>query len=290
MIKGRVIKGVTSKYLVDTPDGVMTCLARGKLKQEGNILIGDFVELTEEKSGCVIEKVLPRKNSLIRPYVANVDVCFIVIAPLPAPDFKLVDKIIINALDNDIKPVLILNKEDLTDNAFKDAVLADYTDALEIAVTSAKTGGGIDNLLSYASGKVACLAGQSAVGKSSLLNFILGGEVLETGGLSAKIERGRHTTRQSVIIKTGGAYIIDTCGFSMLEFPPDFKPDKLASFYPEFGEYAVHCKFRAGCTHTAEPDCMIKQAVAEGRISNGRYTRYVELYNQLLDKWRRRYD
>lgn len=290
MIKGLVTKGVTSRYIVETAEGSNNCYARGRLKKEGEIRVGDFVEVDKEGNDYVISKVLPRKNALIRPYVANVDICFIVIAPVPAPDFILVDKIIINALANKITPVLVLNKEDLTDCTFKDMVLTDYTGVVDILVTCAKTGEGIDRLLDAAANKTACLAGQSAVGKSSLLNAILGGDILKTGGLSAKIDRGTHTTRQSEIITVGNARIIDTCGFSMLELPLDFNPAELVSYYDEYSEYALHCKFRTGCTHISEPDCTVKQAVNEGRLSKNRYDRYVALYEELKEKWRKRYE
>lgn len=290
MINGVVTKGVTSRYIVETEQGSINCFARGKLKKEGEIRVGDYCHVEKENNDYVIVKVLPRKNALIRPYVANVDVCFIVIAPVPAPDFILVDKIIINSIANKITPVLVLNKEDLTDGSFKDMVLTDYTDVVDIVVTCAKTGDGINRLLEIADNKTACLAGQSAVGKSSLLNAILGGEVLKTGGLSAKIERGTHTTRQSEIIKVYNARFIDTCGFSMLELPLDFNPAELVSYYDEYSEYTVHCKFRTGCTHIAEPECAVKQAVAEGRLSKNRYERYIGLYEELKEKWRKRYE
>lgn len=290
MIKGIVIKGVTSKYDVEAENNIYTVTARGRLKKEGAIRVGDYVNMSEENDGYVIEGVLPRKNALIRPYVANVDICFIVIAPVPAPDFMLVDKIIINAVDNKIKPVLVLNKEDLTDKAFNDMIIDDYTGIVDILITSAKTGEGIDRLLACTKGKTACLAGQSAVGKSSLLNAILGGDFLKTGGLSVKIERGRHTTRQSEIIKSGDAYIIDTCGFSMLEFPLGFNPSELKYYYTEYNDYAENCKFRGDCTHINEPECMVKKAVADGRLSKNRYERYCKLYDELSEQWRKRYD
>ncbi|MEG1613551.1 MAG: ribosome small subunit-dependent GTPase A [Clostridia bacterium] len=290
MIKGRVIKGVSSAYVVETELGNLNCLARGKLKADGNIFVGDYVELNENKGEYIIAKVLPRRNSLIRPYVANIDICFIVIAVKPEPDFTLVDKIIVNALMADITPVLVVNKDDLIDNSFKDTILNDYKNVLQTIVCCALSGCGIDKIIDIAQNKVACFAGQSAVGKSSILNSILGGDFLKTGDLSAKIERGKHTTRQSLIIKVGNSSFIDTCGFSMFELFDDFDPRKLQEFYEEFLPFISSCRFKKSCTHTNEPDCAVRKAVDDGVLSKNRYDRYVKLYNELSEKWRNRYD
>ncbi|MEG1791208.1 MAG: ribosome small subunit-dependent GTPase A [Clostridia bacterium] len=290
MIKGRVIKGVSSAYVVETELGNLNCLARGKLKADGNIFVGDYVELNENKGEYIIAKVLPRRNSLIRPYVANIDICFIVIAVKPEPDFTLVDKIIVNALMADITPVLVVNKDDLIDNSFKDTILNDYKNVLQTVVCCALSGCGIDKIIDIAQNKVACFAGQSAVGKSSILNSILGGDFLKTGDLSAKIERGKHTTRQSLIIKVGNSSFIDTCGFSMFELFDDFDPRKLQEFYEEFLPFISSCRFKKSCTHTNEPDCAVRKAVDDGVLSKNRYDRYVKLYNELSEKWRNRYD
>lgn len=287
-MKGRVIKGVSSLYVVDVDGTTVKCSARGKLKREGEIFIGDNVELSRERGVYVIEKVLPRKNSLIRPYVSNIDLCFIVIAPVPKPDFTLVDKIIVNAGMSDIKPVLVVNKSDLADDAFIKEVKSDYDGVLEILFCSAANGDGVKVIQEKAKGCVACLAGQSAVGKSSVLNTLFGEERFSTGDLS-RIERGRHTTRQSELVKLGDCYIIDTCGFSMLELPDDFKPEMLPEFYDDYFALSSSCRFK-GCTHTEEPDCAVKKAVEEGKLSAARYERYVTLYKQLHEKWRKRYD
>lgn len=290
MIKGRVIKGVASKYTVDIGSETLDCIARGRLRLDTDIFIGDFVELEKEGKAYAIKKVLPRKNSLIRPYVANVDICFIVIATLPQPDFILVDKIIINSEIAGITPVLVINKEDISQKEYIDGIVDDYGKILDIIICSAKTGEGIDNIIKYAESKVACLAGQSAVGKSSILNAILGSEIFDTGGLSAKTERGKHTTRQSIIVKVGNASFIDTCGFSMFELFEDFVPEKLSEFYDEFEPYISKCKYKKGCLHLSEPDCAVQKAVENGEISKNRYERYKAIYAELKDKWRKRYD
>ena len=184
MIDGLVIKGVASRYKVDTADGIVTSYARGKLKIDGEIRVGDKVGVEKQGKDFVIAKVYERKNALIRPYVANVDVCFIVIAPVPAPDFMLVDKIIVNARMNGIEPVLLINKTDIADDSFVKCTESDYRDVLDVITTSAKTKLNKDKIFEKTKGKTACLAGQSAVGKSSLLNMLTGTESQETGGLS----------------------------------------------------------------------------------------------------------
>lgn len=290
MIEGVVIKGVASRFTTDTEEGIKECFARGKLKKDGDIRVGDRVLIQKEGKDFVITKVLERKNRLIRPYVANVDLCFIVIAPVPAPDFMLVDKIIVNARMNGITPVIIVNKTDIADERFLNGVENDYNNVAKVLRTSALTGLNKDVILELSKGKTACLAGQSAVGKSSLMNALLGADKQETGGLSKKTERGRHTTRQSEILKIGDARIIDTCGFSMLELPEDFRPQDLVYYYDEFADYAFGCRFRTGCTHVSEPDCAVRKAVNENKISKNRYERYCVLYSELKEKWRKRYE
>jgi ribosome biogenesis GTPase len=286
---GRVIKGISSNYFVEVEGKEVKCSARGRLKLDGEIFVGDYVELEECRNNYVISKVLPRKNSLIRPYVANIDIAIIVIAPSPKPDLFLVDKIIINALKNLIEPIIVVNKTDLVESGFLEEICFDYKGVAEVYTCSALSGDGVEKLLELTSGKVACLAGQSAVGKSSILNAILGEQRFLTGALSKKIERGCHTTRQSELIRIGNSLVIDTCGFSMLELEPDFNPADLSKYYDDYFEYSSKCRFR-GCTHTTEPDCAVKKAVTEGLLAKGRYERYVELLNSLNEKWRKRYD
>ena len=287
-MRGIVTKGVASVFDVETQSGEkVTALARGKLKRGGEIYVGDTVELSKEGSRFVITEVLPRKNCLIRPYVANVDVVFAVIAPVPKPDLTLVDKLIVDAFTAEVEPIIVVNKSDL-DDKLTEEIAAEYRNVAKVVAASAKTGEGVDEIVSFAKGKTACFAGQSAVGKSSLLNAVLKSDILKTGGLS-KIERGRHTTRVSEIVKVGDARFVDTCGFSMLELPQKFDPVKLQYFYDDFSDHAATCRFR-GCSHTTEPDCEVKKAVESGKISKARYDRYVELYNELNEKWRKRYD
>lgn len=188
--KGRVVKAVASKFWVDADGSVKMCFARKKLKSDGAIYVGDSVGIARDRDAYVIETVYPRSNALVRPYVANVDVCLIVLAPEPAPDFLLADKVIVNCLAEGITPVLVWNKCDL-----EKAELAEYNNVCESVVCSAETGEGIDALAALIQGKTACFAGQSAVGKSSVINALLASPVMQVGELAKKIKRGRHTTR-----------------------------------------------------------------------------------------------
>lgn len=275
-IDGRVIKAVASKFFVDTPEGVKVSFARKRLKNDGIIFVGDYVTVAKDRGDFVIEEVKPRKNQLIRPYVSNIDVCFIVISPEPEPDFVLVDKIIINCLEQRITPVLVKNKDDL-----KTIDTSEYNGVIEQFVCSAATGEGVKELVEFAKGKTVCFAGQSAVGKSSLINTILDCDLLEVGELAKKIKRGKNTTRKTEIFNLNGTYFVDTCGFSMLE-TVDVEPKDLRLYYDDFEQFRCECRF-SSCTHTDEPDCAVKAHVGK-EIGTGRYQRYLAIYKELVER------
>ncbi|MEG2274613.1 MAG: ribosome small subunit-dependent GTPase A, partial [Clostridia bacterium] len=216
-------------YYVKTKElGVVKCFPRGKLKENGGLFIGDYVDIVVDKEG-VIEVLHPRKSQLVRPYVSNIDGIVIILAPLPKPDMLLADKLIIGAIEQGITPIVCINKSDLVgaDKVVQE-VVSDYEGLAKIIVISAQTGQGIAQLLQEISGKYFCLAGQSAVGKSSLINCIYGEIKMKVGELSAKGERGQNTTRHVEILELDdGTKIADTCGFNMLEMPL-FDPNKLA--------------------------------------------------------------
>lgn len=282
-LKGRVIKAVASKFFVDTEEGVKVCFARKKLKADGIIFVGDRVAVAKDGDSFVIESVEPRKNALIRPYVANVDVCLIVVAPEPEPDFLLVDKVIVNCLAEGIEPVLVANKSDIAS-----VDTTEYNNVCEKVNCSAETHEGIDALVGKIRGKTACFAGQSAVGKSSIINAVLESPLLEVGGLAAKIKRGKHTTRRTEIIALGeGTYFVDTCGFSMLD-AVDIPPEELRLYYDDFEAYRRDCRFNS-CTHIDEPDCAVKPHVGE-TVGAGRYERYKLIYNELDERRKNKYD
>ncbi len=280
---GRVIKAVASKFYVSTSEGVKVCFARKRLKAEGNILVGDHVSVAKDRDSYVIEEINPRKNALVRPYVSNVDVCFIVIAPEPSPDFLLVDKIIVNCHEQGIEPILVKNKCDL---AIIDT--SEYDGLLKQAECSAESGCGIDELVRIVKGKTVCFAGQSAVGKSSLINAMLKSDLLEVGELARKIKRGKNTTRRTEIFSLGdGAYVVDTCGFSMLE-AVDIPPEDLRLYFDDMELYRPECRF-ASCTHIDEPDCAVKAHIANG-VGSGRYQRYKMIYQELKERKEKKYD
>lgn len=269
------------------------CKAKGTFRNEGITPIpGDFVEFEPagEQSYGLIQQVLERKNQLVRPAVANVDCAIIVIAPTPKPDLLLVDKLILYATQQGIAPILVLNKMDLDKKHNLQALEEEYQKVLPVYQVCAKDGSGIPALLLALQGKVVCFAGQSAVGKSSLINGIAPELGLETGGLSKKTQRGRHTTRHAQLYeaKEAGVTLVDTPGFSILA-TLDCEPEDLASYYEDFAPYLGKCRF-ATCMHNKEPDCAVKQGVEEGNISPGRYARYLELLQELIEKRSKRYD
>lgn len=276
MAEGLVTKNLSSSWEVSAEGGKIRCAARGRLKADGAVAVGDRV-LVENG---VIVRVLPRRNLLSRPFVANVDLCLILLAPEPEPDFLLADKLIVNALHSGVTPVLLLNKDDIPDPSFRETAEREYGKSFEMMEISARTGDGLDGVLRRASGLTACLAGQSAVGKTSLMNALAGADG-RTGGLSRKTGRGRHVTTFSEIVSVGDARLIDTAGFSVFSFEPGFPPEELREYYPEFSGLAENCRFRGSCLHLDEPGCAVKEAVSEGRIPAGRYGRYRKLYEEL---------
>lgn len=287
-LQGRVLKAVAGKFIVKSDNIIYDCLARGILKRYGAILVGDIVEFRLDYNQNVIEKIFPRKNALIRPPVSNIDNALIVIAPIPKPDLMLVDKLIVNCNKQDIKPILCYNKTDIEDIRLTKLISKVYSDVIDAVFVSATTKEGINSLVDMLKGKFTCFAGQSAVGKSSLINSILGKDLLEIGELS-RIERGRNTTRHIEIIDIGKDILVaDTCGFSSLE-SIEMPPEELSLYYDEYMKYADKCKYK-GCIHINEPNCAVKQAVEDGKLSKDRYQRYLQIYNEIKDKWSRRYE
>ena len=274
---GQVYKAHSDKYAVNLDGEIITCTARGVLKREREkIAVGDFVEV---ENGA-IKRVINRKNLFIRPFVANVDVIVAVISPKPKPDFLLIDKLLINAIKEDVKVIFAVNKTDI-DGALFDLVNKTYGGlGFEILPVSATEKVGIDALKEKIKGKLTVFAGQSAVGKTSLVNATFNLN-LKTGDLSEKIERGKHTTTYSEIHEYGGVKIIDSPGFAVLE--AFIKAEEIPEYYPEYFELSPKCKFR-GCTHTSEPDCEVKRAVSAGKLDKDRYDRYLEIYNELLKR------
>ncbi len=287
-LDGKVIKIVSNRYTVRGSDGKeYRAYARGKLRLQGDIYVGDNVKLVFERGDAVIDVVKPRVNQLVRPFVANVDSALIVVAKEPEPDMLLIDKIIINCHLEGIKPVLIYNKADLAADEEIDNLFAPYIDYMDCVKVSAIEKKGLEELRPYIENKVVCFAGQSAVGKTSLLNAILDLN-LKTDGLSAKIKRGKNTTRHVEIYEALGGDVMDTCGFSMLSIV-SINPEELIYYYPDFIEYQDDCRFKS-CTHREEPDCAVKKAIEEGKLSKERYQRYLDIFGEIDEHKRRQYD
>ncbi len=270
MNKYRVINIKSGKYFVKTEDGVLECTAKGamKIKSDG-IIVGDFVFV----ENGVITKVYERKSKLLRPNVANLDLAVIVIASSPKPDYYLTDKFISNCCLSDMPVVIAVNKIDDDFSVLED-IKSNYLGAVDrIFAVSAKTQEGLNELIDYLSGKLAVFTGQSAVGKTSIVNALFK-ENRRTGELSSKTRRGKQTTTECEIVEKDNLTVVDTPGFSALDL--DVIKSEIPFSYPEFSKYT--CKFR-DCRHIKETGCAVKDAVKEGKINSARYQRYVEIYN-----------
>ena len=235
----------------------------------------------------IITKVYSRNNSIPRPLLANIDKLLILVSPKPEPDLLLVDKLIIYCMMNNIEPVLVINKSDIAKDDFILNIQKDYC-FLRTFVISAINKTGINEFIKYIKNSLSAVCGQSAVGKSSLLNAIIPNIQLDTQGLSRKVDRGKHTTRVNELYVYDNIMLADTPGFSNLELELDYKD--LQSFYPEFDKFLGNCKY-LNCSHVKEgKDCCIISQVNIGNISKSRYDRYCVLYNVLKEKWERKYD
>ena len=275
MHSGIVLKKQADLFSIETDQGISECVARKNLKKEG-IFVGDNVLLDEDGA---IFKVQTRKNILIRPPVANIDKMFIVIAPVPKADFYTVDKLLIFCTLNNIKPILCINKNDL-DSDFCEKTKKTYSKICKTLVFST-----IDEsvkILKKEIKGICVLAGQSAVGKSSIINSLVGENVAKTDDFSKKIERGKQTTRTVQLYKFGkGNFLADTAGFSKLdESLLDLKEDEVKYYFEDFLPYAEMCKYKS-CLHTNSKDCGVFEAVKDGEIDKNRYENYLKLYQTI---------
>lgn len=291
-MQGTILKGIGGFfYAMDEQGQVYTLRAQGKLRRERlKPLVGDVVEMepgTGEEEGWILS-IHPRKNQLVRPPVANVDVILIAAAAAaPDPDLAMVDRLILNARMAGIEPRLVVTKTDLAPDTARDIVTQYARAQVSPMAVCSETGEGVDELRASLSGKVHALAGQSGAGKSSLINALYGLD-LEIGDISRKIERGKNTTRRCELIPVpGGGMVLDTPGFSLLETAV-MEPTQIPNFYPEFAEYEGGCFFKP-CLHAHEPKCAVRDAVARGEIDPRRHQRYVEFSDEMLIRWRERY-
>ena len=286
---GRIVKGISGFYYVFVAgSGIYECKAKGAFrKQQIKPLVGDLVEidvLSEENHLGNVVEILPRKNALIRPAVANVDQALVIFATdSPKPNLNLLDRFLVMMAYQDVPVQICFNKEDLGADDEKQQLREIYEKAgYPVHFTQATTGQGGAEIFALLQGKTTTVAGPSGVGKSSLINGLQDHTTMETGNISEKIGRGKHTTRHSEQIPiVEDSFIMDTPGFSTL-YIPGFEKEDLQNFYPEFKEYEPYCRFK-GCSHISEPDCGVKEALAEGKISPLRYENYKLLYEELKD-------
>ncbi len=276
-MRGKIYKGIGGFYYVATDtDEIIECKARGKFRKEHIVpIIGDDVEIEVKNGKGSITEIYERKNSLIRPAVANIDLIVVVVAAKdPDPATFVTDKMLVNAEINGIEAVVCINKTDLAENAELREIYK--KSGYKTICVSATEKNGLGELFETIKGKTAAFAGVSGVGKSTILSHITGMD-LETGEVSDKISRGRHTTRHVELFKvSGGGYVLDTPGFSSVE-TEDITAEELEECFPEISELSGKCRFR-GCAHLEEPDCAVKEAVSDGMIPKSRYESYKELY------------
>lgn len=269
-----IVKGIGGFYYVKSSDGsICECRARGAFRKEGiKPAVGDFVAV---ENGALAE-IKQRKNYLVRPPVANIDNLVIVAAAAaPAPDFFLIDKMTVTAKKKSIDVVICVNKTDLADG--EEIVSAYKNTGYPVVCVCAEKNEGLSKLIPYLKGKTSAFSGLSGVGKSSLLSLLTGRDI-QTGSVSEKIGRGKHTTRHAELFELEcGGFALDTPGFSLFE-AEEVKADELCDYFPEFAQ--SKCKFK-GCAHINEPGCEVKKRVADGTVSPGRYESYRTLYEQL---------
>ena len=286
-MQGKIVKGISGFYYVYVEGpGIYECKAKGAFrKQKMKPLVGDNAEIVsideEGRIGNVVE-ILERKNELIRPAVANVDMALVIFATKkPQPNFNLLDRFLCMMEYQKVPVTICFNKADMVSQQEKQELRAIYEPAgYNIIFTSAKENQGIEELRALLEGKTTTVAGPSGVGKSSLVNCLQDNIQMETGKISSKIDRGKHTTRHSEIIPIcDGTYIVDTPGFSSMDVP-GFEKEDLWTCYPDFAEYEPYCRFQ-GCSHINEPDCGVKDALKQGKISRIRYDNYILLYEEL---------
>lgn len=289
-MQGKIVKGISGFYYVHVAEsGIYECKAKGAFRKENRKpLVGDNVEIaildSEKKLGNV-DEILPRANSLIRPAVANIDMALVIFAATsPEPNLNLLDRFLCMMEYQHVPTTICINKCDLVQQDELDKLKAVYEAAgYPMIFTSVKEKQNIKELQALLHGKTTAVAGPSGVGKSSLVNSLQDGIVMETGGISRKLERGKHTTRHSQIIPLGKeSYIMDTPGFSSLVVP-GFEKEDLWNCFPEFLPYEPYCKFQ-GCSHISEPQCGVKEALQEGKIHPVRYENYKLLYEELKNR------
>ena len=290
--QGTLVRGFGGFYVAVDENGQENILRCKKKFRRMKIspLVGDevtFIPGEGEEHGW-LEDILPRKTECLRPPVANVSMLLIVVCPSPVPDLALVDRMMVRARQQGMQLALVVNKCDL-DGSLAEELRRQYAGAdVPVFETSAEEKRGLEAVKAHMAGHLCCLTGQSGVGKSTLLNALLGLE-LQTGEISQKIQRGKNTTRHAELLMVDGLRVLDTAGFSLLELDAKMEPITLKDFYPEFAEHEGECRF-APCFHDKEPGCAVTAACERGEINPERLERYRLLLQEVRQTWRERYD
>ncbi|WP_407724543.1 ribosome small subunit-dependent GTPase A [Ruminococcus sp. JL13D9] len=284
-LQGILMKSIGGFYYVRSEDKEYECKARGSFRKKGSSPVaGDRVEISVPDEGyCAIEQILPRKNKLKRPALANIDALVIVCSTVdPQPNFTVIDKMTAAAVNNGMTPVLAVSKNDIKNG---DEVCEIYRKSgIKVFQCSPDDKSETDALRDYLKGKVSAFTGNSGVGKSTLLNMLFPSLELATGQISEKLGRGRHTTRVVELFELDGCFVADTPGFSTVDLQRYEMIDKeqLQYCFPEFEKYLGQCRFTS-CAHTCEKGCKILEAVQNGEIAESRHKSYVQMYNEVKD-------
>lgn len=286
-----IIKGIGGFYYVQTEQGILECKAKGIFrKKKITPLAGDRVNLETENGGNVIAEILPRKNFMIRPPIANLDVLFIVSSTTqPTPSTLIIDKMSAIAVDKGIQPILVITKADL---GSAEQLQEAYRQAgIPVICIDYESGQGIEEVRAQIKGHLCAFCGNSGVGKSTLLNAVVPGLAQQTSEISQKLGRGKHTTREVTIFEACGGLIADTPGFASLDTLKAcyIPPENLEFAFPEFKPYFGQCKF-TGCSHRTETGCAVRAALEEGKLSPSRYQSYLTMYEeaQQVNEWEHR--
>lgn len=286
-MQGRIVKGIAGFYYVFVPGtGIYECKARGNFRNQGRKpLVGDKVEIAilDEKKGLGnLTEILPRHSELIRPAVANADQALVVFAAAePAPNLNLLDRFLLSMDRQGLETIICFNKSDLVTEEDLERLCQIYLSCgYQVRTLCAKKGEGVEELIAMLNGKTTVLAGPSGVGKSSLTNWLVPDAGMETGTVSEKIKRGKHTTRHSELFcLNSDSFLIDTPGFSSF-YVEGLEKEELKEWFREFAEYEPECRFQ-GCVHIGEKVCGVKEAVDRGEIADSRYRNYKLLYEEI---------
>lgn len=285
-MNGKIIKGIGGFYYIKTEEGLIECKARGKFRHKDiKPMVGDNVTIQIENGKGVIEEIHKRTSELVRPTVANVSLAFIVFAVKnPDINFDLLNKFLVLCEYNNIEVIVCLNKIDLVSEEEREEIKKRINDiGYEVLFINAKQGIGIERLKEKMNGNVTVFCGPSGAGKSTLINQLADKEHMQTGNVSEKLGRGKHTTRHSELIEVAKGYIVDTPGFSTLEIKDLMDKNSLKYCFPEFSEYNDNCKYR-GCLHYKEPKCALKDAVEEGKVNKYRYDFYIKSLEEIMEE------